>query len=215
VLIVALTGGIATGKSIVARVLSEKGCFVQNADLVAHELMFPGEELWQALVEHFGQIILNEDRTINRKKLGQIIFKNEIERKFLNAITHPQILKKIREKIAELERSGKYEIYVTEAALVIEAGYHYFYDRIILTYCRPEIQLARLCQRDGISISQAKEKIQAQLKNEQKIPFADYLIETSGSLAQTIEQAEKVYFNLYQDLLLKKSGQQFKNRPKS
>ncbi|MGC9056570.1 MAG: dephospho-CoA kinase [Candidatus Saccharicenans sp.] len=206
-LIVALTGGIATGKSVVARVLEEKGCFVQNADVVAHELMNPGQEIWAALIRHFGQKILNEDQSINRKKLGEIIFKNPQERDFLNELTHPRILKKIKETIAQLEKSGRYEIYITEAPLVIESGYHYIYDRLILTYCQPEIQLSRLCQRDRITPAQALRIIKAQTTNEEKIPYADYLIETSGSLAQTIEQAEQIYFNLFQDSMLKKAGQ--------
>ncbi|HEK85275.1 MAG: dephospho-CoA kinase [Candidatus Saccharicenans sp.] len=206
-LIVALTGGIATGKSVVARVLEEKGCFVQNADVVAHELMNPGQEIWAALIRHFGQKILNEDQSINRKKLGEIIFKNPQERDFLNELTHPRILKKIKETIAQLEKSGRYEIYITEAPLVIESGYHYIYDRLILTYCQPEIQLSRLCQRDRITPAQALRIIKAQMTNEEKIPYADYLIETSGSLAQTIEQAEQIYFNLFQDSMLKKAGQ--------
>jgi len=206
VLIAALTGGIATGKSVVARILSEKGCFVQNADLLAHELMSPDGEIWQELLQHFGPGILREDRTIDRQKLGEIIFREEQERLFLNRLTHPRLLEKIQQTISRLEETGGYEIYVTEAALVIESGYYHYYDRIILTHCRPEIQLERLCRRNGITREKALEKIRAQLPDEQKIPLAHYLIDTSGSLEETVEQTERVYLNLYQDLLLKKSG---------
>ncbi|HAR36004.1 MAG TPA: dephospho-CoA kinase [Acidobacteria bacterium] len=205
-LIAALTGGIATGKSVVARILSEKGCFVQNADLLAHELMSPDGEIWQELLQHFGPGILREDRTIDRQKLGEIIFREEQERLFLNRLTHPRLLEKIQQTISRLEETGGYEIYVTEAALVIESGYYHYYDRIILTHCRPEIQLERLCRRNGITREKALEKIRAQLPDEQKIPLAHYLIDTSGSLEETVEQTERVYLNLYQDLLLKKSG---------
>ncbi|MBC7348374.1 MAG: dephospho-CoA kinase [Candidatus Aminicenantes bacterium] len=205
-LIAALTGGIATGKSVVARILSEKGCFVQNADLLAHELMSPGSEIWQELLQHFGPGILQEDRTIDRQKLGEIIFREEAERLFLNRLTHPRLLEKIQQTISQLEKTGGYEIYITEAALVIETGYYHYYDRIILTHCQPEIQLERLCRRNGITREKALEKIRAQLPDEQKIPLAHYLINTSGSLEETVEQTERVYLNLYQDLLLKKSG---------
>lgn len=205
-LIVALTGGIATGKSVVARILSQKGCFVENADQIAHGLMSPGSEIWQELLQRFGPDILKEDRSIDRQKLGEIIFRNDKARHFLNRLTHPRILEKIQQTISQLEKTGGYEIYITEAALVIESGYHRYYDRIILTHCRPEVQLERLCRRDGITREKALEKIRAQLPDEQKIPLAHYLIETSGSLEETVEQTEQVYLNLYQDLLLKKSG---------
>lgn len=205
-LIAALTGGIATGKSVVARILSQKGCFVQNADLIAHELMSPGSEIWQELIQRFGLDILREDRSIDRQKLGEIIFREEKARHFLNRLTHPRILEKIQQTISQLEKTGGYEIYITEAALIIESGYHRYYDRIILTHCRPEVQLERLCRRNGITPEKALEKIRTQLPDEQKIPIAHYLIDTSGSLEETVEQTEQVYLNLYQDLLLKKSG---------
>lgn len=205
-LVAALTGGIATGKSVVARILGQKGCYIQNADLIAHELMSPGGEVWKELVEHFGQAILKESQEIDRQKLGGIIFRDQAERDYLNRLTHPRILEKVRQTIRELEQTGGYDIYITEAALVIEAGFHQFYDRLILTHCRLEVQVERLCRRDGISPEQALRKIKAQGPVEDKIPLAHYLIDTSGSLEETIEQTEEVYLNLYQDVLLKKSG---------
>ncbi|MCR4409044.1 MAG: dephospho-CoA kinase [Candidatus Saccharicenans sp.] len=205
-LVAALTGGIATGKSVVARILGQKGCYIQNADLIAHELMSPGGEVWKELVGHFGQAILKENREIDRQKLGGIIFRDQAERDYLNRLTHPRILEKVRQTIRELEQKGGYDIYITEAALVIEAGFHKFYDRLILTHCRLEVQVERLCRRDGISPEQALQKIKAQGPVEDKIPLAHYLIDTSGSLEETIEQTEQVYLNLHQDVLLKKSG---------
>ncbi len=205
-LLVALTGGIATGKSVVARILEEKGCYLQKADLIAHELMSPGEEIWKALVQHFGRGILRDNNEIDRQKLGRIIFQDPVERNYLNRLTHPAIMEKIRQTVRQLEKEGEYDIYVTEAALVIEAGFHQFYDRIILTHCRLEIQIERLCQRDGITREQALGKIRSQSPAEEKIPFAHYLIDTSDSLKETIEQTERVYLSLYQDAWLKKSG---------
>jgi len=205
-LIVALTGGIATGKSVVAEILSSKGCYIDNADLAAHDLMRPGGEAYQAVVNHFGEKILTADGLIDRKRLARIIFKEPEERAFLDCLTHPLILNKVRENIAGLEKSGEYEIYVTEAALVIEAGYQTFYDRIVLTFCQPEIQVERLSQRDGLSSREAWLKINSQWPLEKKIPLADYLIDTSGQLTETIEQAEELYLRLYQDAQLKKMG---------
>jgi dephospho-CoA kinase len=212
VLIVALTGGIATGKSVVAEVLSEKGCFVQNADQIAHQLIAPESDIWSSLINYFGRGILKDDSTIDRKKLGEIVYRNPEDREFLNHLTHPRVLEKVKQTVNQLEKTGSYEIYITEAALLVEAGYYNFYDRIILTHCVPEIQVQRLSQRDGISREKALEKIRAQMPDEEKFPYADYLIDTSGTLSETIEQAERVFLNLYQDVLLKKSGQLIKNR---
>ncbi|MGB9893024.1 MAG: dephospho-CoA kinase [Candidatus Saccharicenans sp.] len=205
-LIVALTGGIATGKSIVARVLGQKGCFIQEADELAHQLLIPGSQVWIELVRHFGQKILEKDETINRKVLAEIIFKDPKERDFLNNLTHPLILEKVKQTILRLEEEGLYDIYITVAALVIESGYYKFYDRIILTFCQPEIQIQRLCERDGLPPEKAIEKIRAQMPDQEKIPFAHYLIDTSGTLEKTIDQTEKVYLYLYQDVSLKKTG---------
>ncbi|MDD8020348.1 MAG: dephospho-CoA kinase [Acidobacteriota bacterium] len=203
-LTVGLTGGIATGKSIVAELLRQKGCYVENADLIAHQLMLPGGEIYQALINHFGEKLLASNRSINRQQLAEIVFRQEEERTFLNDLTHPLILNKVKQTVDSLERTGGYEIYVTEAALILEAGYQSFYDRLVLTFCRPEIQAERLIQRQGLSPEEAWRKIKSQWPDEQKIPLADYLIDTSGQLAETVEQTEALYLRLYQDAQLKK-----------
>lgn len=121
-LTVGLTGGIATGKSVVANILQDKGCYVENADLLAQILMLPGGEAYLAVINHFGQQILSDDGSIDRQKLARIIFMEPEERDVLNSLTHPLILRKVGQKVASLEKSGDYEIYVTEAALILEAG---------------------------------------------------------------------------------------------
>jgi dephospho-CoA kinase len=205
-LIVGLTGGMATGKSVVADILREKGCYVDNADLLAQSLMEPGREAFQAVVNHFGQEILTQDGKIDRQKLGRIIFNAPEERATLNNLTHPLILNKVREKVASLEKSGDYEIYVTEAALIFEAGYQFFYDRVVLTFCQLEIQVERLLKRDGLSREEACLKIKSQWPLDKKIQLADYLIDTSGPLTETVEQTEELYLRLYHDAKLKKIG---------
>ncbi|MGB9836220.1 MAG: dephospho-CoA kinase [Candidatus Saccharicenans sp.] len=206
-LLVALTGGIATGKSVVGSILKEKGCYVQNADLLAHELMQPETPVWKNLVVHFGPGILKDDGSIDRARLAAIVFRDEEEREYLNKITHPAVMEKVKQTVCWLEQEKKYEIYVTEAALVIEAGFQDFYDRLILTHCKPELQLSRLMRRNGLSEKEALARLQAQLPQEKKKPYVHYLIDTSGSLEETVEQTEKVYFRLYQEAILKKIGQ--------
>jgi len=201
-LTVALTGGIASGKSVIAEVLEELGCYIHNADLVAREFMDPEYPAWEAVVAHFGQEILNPDKTINRSKLGEIVFSDDKERLFLNNIIHPLVFEKIREIIHTLRKEGDYKIFVSEAALTIEAGFADFFDRIIIASCKKEIQITRLMERDQISHKDALKKIQSQMDPKKKAQFADYRIDTSGKIQNTIEQTEIVFRNLMMDYQL-------------
>ncbi len=198
-LIAALTGGIAAGKSVVARFLEERGCAVHSADQAAHEVMAPGSGAWERLRAHFGAGILNPDRTIDRRRLGAIVFADEAERRFLNSVVHPLVLEKKKEIIARLEKEGKTKIFVSEAALTIEAGYAGMFDRVIVVYCRPEIQAARLMARDGLDRQAALQKIRAQMPQEEKKKQADYLIDTSNTLADTEIRTEMVFRQLLRD----------------
>jgi len=202
-LIVALTGGIATGKSVVAQVWGQLGCFIHESDTLAHELQAPNKPAWKAIVSHFGEKILNPDRTINRGALGAIVFTDRREREFLNNLLHPMVMAKKRELIEKINQEGRTKIFVSVAALTIEAGYTKFFDKIIVAHCDKETQLKRLMERDSIDRTKALEKFDSQMPPEEKLDFADYIIDTSGSLRETLEQAEKVYRNLIIDFELK------------
>ncbi len=199
ILIVALTGGIATGKSVVAKLLADRGCFVQSADRVAHNLMNPGRPVWRQIVAHFGTDILNPDRTINRHRLGEIVFSSLRERQFLNSLIHPLVLAKKKSTIRRLEKKGSHKIFVSEAALTIESGFAPFFDRIIVVHCPQELQVERLVKRGGISRREAWKRVRSQLSSAKKTEHADYLIETSGSISETTAQAERVYRKLLAD----------------
>jgi dephospho-CoA kinase len=198
-LIVALTGGIASGKSVIAKVLEELGCFIHHADHVAQELMEPEKPAWESVVAHFGQKILNTDKTINRSILGEIIFSDNKERLFLNSIIHPLVFEKKKEIIRTLRVEGAHKIFISEAALTIEAGFRDFFDRIIIAFCKKDIQIERLMDRDNISRQDALKKIQSQMDPAKKLNFADYRIDTSGNFQDTIEQTEIVFRNLMID----------------
>jgi dephospho-CoA kinase len=204
-LIVALTGGIASGKSVVAEVLEELGCYIHHADKIAHDLMEPEKPAWKMIVAHFGKKILNEDKTINRSRLGKIIFSDEKERRFLNELIHPLVLEKKKEVISRLEKEGHYNIFISEAALTIEAGFADFFDKIAMTYCKKEVQIKRLMERDGISRKQTIKIIKSQMQPQEKLKYADYIIDTSSSLQSTVEQTERVYRNLMMDSEMKNS----------
>lgn len=211
-LIVALTGGIATGKSVVADILEQMGCYIHHADKIAHQLMEPQKPAWNRIVNHFGQKILNKNKTINRKRLGAIVFNDEKERNFLNRILHPLVLKKKKEVIQNIQKRRSHKIFVSEAALTLEAGFGSFFDKIVVVYCRPEIQIKRLMERDQTGREQAIKRINAQMPPGDKLKYADYIIDTSGSLSQTVEQTERLFRNLMRDYQLKNDAAKDKNK---
>lgn len=199
VLKVALTGGIATGKSVISEYLKKKGCYLCYSDQLAHKLMEPGSIAWEKIVEHFGESIIFPDRRIDRKKLGEIVFNSERDRIFLNNLIHPLVLKEKEKIVEELERSGRTKIFVSEAALTIEAGFHTFYHRVIVAHAPLEVRLKRLMERDGIGEELALKKINSQLSNEEKLKYAHYIIDTSGKIKDTLKWTRKVFRALMND----------------
>ena len=208
-LVVALTGGIASGKSVAAKVFEELGCTIHHSDQIAHELMEPEKPAWKKIVTCFGREILNKDNTINRSRLGEIIFSDEKKRLQLNKIIHPLVFKRKREIIENLKKEERYKIFISEAALTIEAGFADFFDKIILVYCRKDIQIERLMERDRISRPAAIKKIKSQMNPQDKMKYADYTIDTSGSLGSTVEQTERIYRNLLFDYEMKNKSVSF------
>lgn len=204
VLKVALTGGIACGKSVVAAYLKKKGCYLHRADQVAHRLMQPEKPAWKEIVNHFGRHILNLDQTINRQRLGEIVFTNRREREWLNRLLHPMVLKKKEAAWRRLARTNKDRIFISEAALTIEAGLASFFDKIIVVYCPKKIQVQRLMARSNLSRKEAEKRVKAQWPTVKKLKYADYVIDTSGTIEETLAQAEKVYQQLCADLEAKK-----------
>lgn len=198
-LLVALTGAIASGKSIAAQVFQELGCFVHHADQTAHELMQPQMSAWKKIASHFGKDILNPDSTINRGKLGAIVFAQPEERRFLDNLIHPLVFAKKKELIASLRQTKDYNIFISEAALTIEAGFVDFFDKVVVTDCPQQILIKRLRERDHLSHKEAMQRIDSQLSLDIKRRHADYIINTSGTIQDTIEQTERIYRYLTQD----------------
>jgi dephospho-CoA kinase len=192
---VGLTGGIATGKTTVAAILGELGCHMLDADKIAHDLIEPGAAAYQDVVREFGRAILTADGRVDRKKLGAIVFAEPARLARLNAIVHPRVLETQDGELDAIERAEPHAIAVVEAALLIEAGYAPKLDCLVVTWCTPEQQLARLTQQDaagmagrGLTLEQARQRIAAQMPNEEKRRMADEVIDCSGSLEHTREQ---------------------------
>lgn len=201
-LLAALTGGIATGKSICADIFENLGCYIHHADQVAHELLLPHTPIWEKIKSRYSSDILNPDQTIDRKKLAEFLFASEDERKYLNSLIHPQVLQKKKMTIRSVKKKGTFPIFISEAALTIESGFQQMFDKIIVTRCPQDIQIERLCSRDQITREKAQQKIDAQMPTEEKIKYADYIIDTSGTLQETVDQTETTYRYLMQDYRL-------------
>lgn len=196
VLRVGLTGGIATGKSEVGAVFREEGAFVVDADSLGHALMEPGTPGYEEILRDLGGDILTAEGRIDRQKLGAVVFQDPGARLRLERILHPKILAEERRLIQEYGLKSPGGIAVTQAALLVEAGVHKTYDRLVVTHCPSEIQVRRLKARDGIDEREAMDRIRAQGDPVSKIGQADYVIDTSGDLEETREKAREVYFSL-------------------
>jgi len=193
---VGLTGSIAVGKSFVLGVLAELGCRVLNADVTAREVVAPESPGLQAAVDAFGTEILLPDGGLDRAKLGSLIFADEQKRLRLNSILHPFIIAKQDEQMRKWEGEDPKGIAVIDAALMIESGGYRRFDKLIVVHCRPEVQLQRLMSRDGLDREQAEQRIKAQMPQEEKKKFADFLIDTSDSFESARAQTEAVHQQL-------------------
>jgi dephospho-CoA kinase len=168
--------------------------------------MRPGRPAWKRVVARFGPSILRADRTIDRTALGGLIFSDPAVRRFVDGVVHPLVLAAQGREARRLERQGRIRIFVVEAALVIEAGYARHFDRVVVVHCRKADQVRRLRERDGISRAAALRKIGAQMPVRDKLKRGDYAIDASGTLAATVDQAERLYARLVYDAGLKKTG---------
>jgi dephospho-CoA kinase len=189
---VGLTGGIATGKSVVGRMFADLGCHLIDADRIVHELLEPGQSVHQAVVAAFGKQILRPDGTIDRKILGKIVFRDEKARQNLNSIVHPATIQRQKEWLDQLEAAHPNAIGIVEAALMVEVGTYRNYDKLIVVVCSLEEQRRRLRARSHLSEDEINARIASQMPLDEKAKFADFVIDSSGELEATRRQVEKV-----------------------
>lgn len=191
-----LTGSIAVGKTFVSSVFAELGCHVLDADQTAREVVTPDSPGLRSIIETFGREVLQTDGTLNRAKLGGIVFADETKRALLNAILHPLIINAQDEWLQQCEDQDPQGIGIIDAALMIETGGYQRFDKLIVVHCRSELQLERLVKRDGLTVEAAGHRIAAQMSQEEKKSFADYLVDTSAGFVEARRQAIGVYKNL-------------------
>jgi dephospho-CoA kinase len=195
-LIVGLTGGVASGKTTVSRVLKEEGAYIIDADQIARELVQPQTPAWKKLVKAFGPEILQEDGLIHRKKLADKVFANLQDRKLLNRILHPRIRKEMERRVRGIGQKDPEAIVVIDAPLLVELGEHCQMDKLIVVASTQTQQIERLKKRDGISPEEALRIFSSQMPIEDKVKLADFVIRNDGSFRETKKKAREVFEEL-------------------
>ena len=193
---VGLTGGYATGKSLVAAELERLGCHLIYADKLGHAVLSPEGAAYQPAIAIFGREILSPDDTIDRKKLASIVFGSPELLEKLMALVHPAVFALEEKMLADFAARDPQGIAVIEAAILVEAGRHTFFDKLLLTACSVETQIARGMKRDALTREQVIARLEKQMPFEEKERFADYVIDTSGTKEDTLRQTHAVYEKL-------------------
>lgn len=193
---VGLTGGLASGKSYVAGLLAEMGCHRINADELGHQALLPGGGAYQGAIREFGEGILEEDGTIGRRRLAALVFSDPEKLSRLNALVHPVVIRREDELMQEAARLDPEGIAVVEAAIMIEAGTYRRFDKLVLAVCRPEQQIERAMERGHLSREEVLARLARQMPLEEKRRYADYVIDTSGTKEETLEQTRRLYLAL-------------------
>jgi dephospho-CoA kinase len=205
---VGLTGGIASGKSVVGEMFVALGAHLVQADRIAHALMQPGEPVYNEVVRHFGREILNRDGTVNRARLAEVAFgppdapegQRASRIRELNRIVHPVVIRSQDEWMHAVSVQDPNGVAIVEAALLLEAGVADRFDRLIVVTCNPEQRAARFAARQKINLESARQEVArrmaAQMPDEEKVKAADYIIDNSGSIDDTRSQVREVWGQL-------------------
>jgi dephospho-CoA kinase len=190
---VGLTGGLATGKSSVGHALAELGCLLIRNDELGHQVLQPEGEAYAGAVREFGASILQPDGAIDRRKLAALVFADPARLAALNALVHPPVRAHTKQLLEDFAALHPHGIAVVEAAIMIETGSFRDYDKLIVAVCSRQQQIERAMARDGITREEVLERLSRQMPLEEKIKYADYVIDTSGPREQTLLRVREVY----------------------
>ena len=199
-LLVGLTDGIATGKSTVSAMFRTLGCVIIDADLLAREVVEPGEPALADIVRDFGSGVLHADGRLDRQALGALVFGDAAKRQRLEAITHPRIRERFTRRLEALVAAGLKGIVLFDAAVIVESGTWKAMDRLMVVMADEATQLARLQARDGIGREEAVRRIRSQMPLSEKVKLADYVIDNAGDHAATEAQVRRVHATLLAEL---------------
>lgn len=193
---VGLTGGLATGKTFVGRALADLGCRLLSADELGHQALLPGAPAYLQAVEAFGQGILDSDSRIDRRRLGTVVFGDPRKLELLNSFVHPAVIAAEEQWMQTILAEDPHSIAVVEAAILIETGSYRRFDKLVLTVCTEEQQIARAIKRDGLTRQEVLDRLKRQMPLEEKRKYADYVIDTSGEKDGTLAQVQRLYKDL-------------------
>jgi dephospho-CoA kinase len=193
---VGLTGGLASGKSFVGHSLRDLGCYLIEADELGHQVLLPGGEAYDAVIHEFGEEILDQDRHIDRHRLGELVFGKPDLLAKLSALVHPPVAERQARTIAAIAQSDPAAIVVVEAAILVETGSYKKFDKLIVVVCTPEQQMERAMKRGAYTREEVLARLSRQLPLEEKLRVADYVIDTSGTKENTLEQVRGLYERL-------------------
>ncbi|MBD0381315.1 dephospho-CoA kinase [Paenibacillus sedimenti] len=191
---IGLTGGIACGKSTVSAMLVSRGAILVDADQLARDVVEPGSPVLERVAAQFGQAVLHADGSLNRKKLGEIIFADTAARKQLENLLHPPIRSLMREQMETAEREHPQKLVVIDVPLLYESGLTSMFQEVMVVYVPREVQVERLMLRDGITEMAAQERLAAQISIEEKRGLADIVIDNSGTREETSRQVDQFWF---------------------
>ena len=189
---VGLTGGIASGKSTVSGMFRELGVPVIDADVIAREVVAPGSRALEAIVDAFGEEVLTEEKSLNRARLGEIVFSDPAKKKVLEGILHPEIIAEQDRRLKGLEREGRTPVAIVDAAVMIESGSWKRFDSLVVVDCDEFQQIGRLRLRNGMNEEEAVRRVNAQMPLSEKVKYADHVIDNRGSIDDTRKQVEEL-----------------------
>jgi dephospho-CoA kinase len=195
-LIIGLTGGVASGKSLVAAEFEKLGACVIDADVIAREVLCPGEEPFNMVVDEFGKGILTKDGNVDRAVLAEIVFNDCAKLTTLNQITHPEIIKRILDRIEEIRSEDPDVLIVLDAPLLIEVGLHEKVDRVVVVYVDEETLVERIVERDKLDPKEAVKRLACQMPLKEKIEYADHVIYNKATIEETLKQVGDIFADL-------------------
>ncbi len=189
---VGLTGGIASGKSTVSGMFRDLGVPVIDADVIAREVVAPGSRALGAIVDAFGKEVLTDEKSLNRARLGEIVFSDPAKKKVLERILHPEIIAEQDRRLRDLEREGRTPVAIVDAAVMIESGSWKRFDSIVVVDCDESQQISRLRQRNAMDEEEAVRRVNAQMPLSEKVKYANHVIDNRGSIDDTRKQVEEL-----------------------
>jgi len=195
-LIVALTGGIGSGKSSVTEMFKDEGAYVIDFDYLARVVVEPDKPAWKKIIDYFGPEILSPDRTLNRSVLAEIVFSDTKSRKALEGFTHPRIFEKRDTLIKDIKKKDPKAIVIVDIPLLFELSLKKKYDKVILVYVSRDVQIKRAIKRDVLTKEEVEKRLKTQIPIEEKKLLSDYIINNEGSLKDTRDQVRKVVHEL-------------------